>query len=208
MWERRVLRGVRLVLDPASRKLLEFGLIGLVLAGALALGVESKPANILPVNGTLIVEITDAPFGNNQGFPCGDCVVTSVNVTIGSVKVHRAGVLDVGGESIEVLKTSVTLDLLKVTSPTQLGSLNVHEGQITFVRLHVVEAKAMLMGRPRVVVLAVPSGDLKVNFQSFATVKAGLTTSIVIDFQPHVVCQRNDDCRLTPVLAVKEVRGP
>lgn len=195
-------------MDPASRRLLEFGLIGLVLAGVLALGVESKPANILPVNGTLIVEITDAPLEGHQGFPCGDCIVTSVNVTIDSVKVHRAGVLDLGGESIEVLKTSVTLDLLKVTGPTQLGSLNIHEGRITFVRLHVVKASATLMERQGIVILAVPSGDLKVNFQSFATVKAGLTTSIVIDFQPHVVCQGNDDCRLTPVLALKKVRGP
>lgn len=195
-------------MDPASRKLLEFGLIGLFIAGALALGLEYKPTNIFPTSGTLIVEITDTPFGIPSGFPCGDCVATSVNVTIDSVKVHRAGVLNMAGETIEVLKTSTTLDLLKVTNTTQiLGSLSVHEGQITSVQLHVVEAKAKLMGRG-VVVLAVPSGDLKVNFQSFASVKGGLTTSMVIDFQPHVACQGNEDCKLTPVLALKEVRGP
>ncbi len=197
-----------LPLDPASRKLLELGLIGLILAGALILGLEYKPANIFPANGTLIVEITDSPPDIPPGMPCGDCVVTSVNVTIDSIKVHRVGVLNVAGESIEVLKTTTTLDLLKVRDSTQiLGSLSVHEGQITIVQLHVVGARAALMGRG-VVVLAVPSGELKVNLQSFATVKGGLTTSIVIDFQPHVACQGNGDCKLTPVLALKEVQGP
>lgn len=197
-------------MDPASSKLLQFGLIGLVMAGALVTAFEFRPAAIFPVNGTLVVEITDAPLDfASPDSSCGDCDVTSLNVTIDSVRVHRTGTLNLTGEWIEVLDGTRTLDMILLQNATQiLGSVSVPQSMITSIRLHVTSAVAKLSGSGRVVSLEVPSDELRMALRSVVQVRGGMRTTIVVDFQPHVVCQGNGLCRLTPVLGLKTVRGP
>ena len=48
--------------------------------------------------------------------------------------------------------------------------------------------------------LTLPSGKLEIPISPLAIVHAGATTTIVVDLQPHIVCQGNGDCKLTPVL--------
>jgi uncharacterized membrane protein AbrB (regulator of aidB expression) len=48
--------------------------------------------------------------------------------------------------------------------------------------------------------LSVPSGKLEIPVSPIATVHAGSTTTIILDLQPHIVCQGNGDCKLTPAL--------
>ena len=197
-------------MDPASGKLLQFGLIGLVVAAALVAGFELKPAGILPVNGTFIIEITNvAPDISAPGFACGDCEVTSLNVTVDSVKIHRAGAFNITGEWVEIVSTARTIDIMRVKNAAELlGSVSLSEGTITSVRLHLTQAVARIAKFEQPNTLIVPSDELKISLHSSAVVRSGMTTTIVVDFQPHVVCQGNGECRLTPVLAVKEIRGP
>jgi uncharacterized membrane protein AbrB (regulator of aidB expression) len=48
--------------------------------------------------------------------------------------------------------------------------------------------------------LSLPSDILEIPVGPVATVHAGATTTIIVDFKPHIVCQGNGDCKLTPVL--------
>ena len=198
-------------MDPAFRRLLLFGLVGLVVASTLIAGFELRPAGIFPVNGQLVVEITDAPPGSGvSDRPCGDCGVTSLNVTIDSIRIHRTGALNLTGEWVEVLNSTQptrTFDITLLKNMTEvLGTISVPQSMITSVRLHVTSATAKLTGSGDLVSLEVPSGELKMALGS-VQVRAGTTTTMVIDFQPHVVCQGNDRCKLTPVLALKSARG-
>ena len=197
-------------LDPAFRKLLRFGILGLVIAGALVVGVELRPANIIPVNGTLVVEIVDAPLAElASSTACGDCSVSSLNVTIDSVQVHREGALNLDGEWMEVLHDTTTIDIVQLKNMTEiLGSATIPESMISSVRLHVSSASAKLSGSGTLVTLIIPSDELRIPLQSLVKVKGGLTTTMVIDFQPHVVCQGNGQCRLTPILVLKNIKGP
>ena len=196
-------------MDPASSKVLQFGLIGLVIAGALAVTFEFRPMTIFPANGTLVVEITDVPPDLvSPDFPCGECDVTSLNVTISSVRVDRKGALNLVGEWIEILDGTRTLDIILLRDATQvLGSASVPQSMITSVRLHVTSAVAKLSGSGQVVSLEVPSEELRMALRS-VQVRVGMTTTIAIDFQPHVVCQGNGQCRLAPVLGLKSAKGP
>ncbi len=206
MWWSRVFWRASLAMDPASRKLVQFGMIGLVVAAVLVAGFELKPAGILPVNGKLVVEITDAP--PEISVPaCGGREVTSLNVTIDSVKVHRAGAFNVTGEWVEVVSTARTIEFMQVKNTTELlGSVSLSEGTITSIRLHVTQAVARIGNSEHADNLWVPGGELKIPLESSLMVRSGLTTTIVL--QPRVVSQGNAECKLTPVLAVKEVRGP
>ena len=197
-----------MVFEHSSRKLVWSALVGLLLAGAVAVGFELRPASIFPVNGTLVLEVADLPIEAAQGFACGKCEVTSLNVTVDSVRVHTSGALNLTSEWVEVLNSSQTFDIVKLTNTTQLlGSTSIPQTIITQIRLHITSAMAALSDTGQIIELTVPSGELKVNLGSLE-VRAGMTTTVVIDFQPHVVCQGNGECKLTPVLGIKEVTGP
>lgn len=195
-------------MQVASRKLLLSALVGLLLAGSVAVAFEIGPLSVFPVNGTLSIEVTDLPVEAAAGFACGRCEVTSLNVTVDSVRVHRSGALNLTGEWIEVLNGSQTFDITQLTNATQLlGSASIPQSLITQIRLHVTSAVAAISDIEDPVGLTVPSGELKVNMQPLL-VRAGMTTTVVVDFEPHVVCQGNGECKLTPVLGVKETTGP
>ncbi len=188
-------------MDPASRKMVQFSLLGLVIAGAMIVGLQLRPASILPVNGTVNIQLaaTD-PIVSGGGSSCRiDCNFTSLMVTVDSIKVHRTGALNFTAEWIVVVSSTKTIDLLQVKNiPQLLGSASVPEGMITQIRMNVTEATGTLASG-KTVSLIVPSGELKLNLQPL-TVTEGTTTSVTIEVEPHIVHTGNDQWKLTPVL--------
>lgn len=189
--------------DPAFRRVLLFGLLGLVIAGALITAVQFRPASILPANGILQIQLSATPVdvaGTGRGCT-GDCNFTRLMVTVDSVTVHRSGPLNLTGEWITVVNTTETIDVVKLTSTAQIfGSASVPEGTITQIRMHVTKATGTLKNGQSVS-LTVPSDELKLNVDS--TIRSGTTTSINIQVAPHVVHTGNGEWKLTPVLQLK-----
>ncbi len=110
------------------------------------------------------------------------------------------------GEWIEVLDGTKTFDLLHLDNVIQLlGSSRINEGTITQIRMHVSSAAAIRSGL--VIDVDVSSNQLKINADG-VTVKSGLTTSVTIHIDPHLVCQGNDKVRITPMLGKLDVTGP
>jgi hypothetical protein len=133
--------------------------------------------------------------------PChNSCNATSLVVTVSSVEVHTSGIDNMTGEwtAVCVDKVPMTIDLVKLGSVAQIlcGS-SIKPESITNVRLNVSSAKASIGGATET--LTVPSGKLEIPISPFANVEAGKTTTVVVQFQPHIVCNPNG-CKLTPVL--------
>lgn len=198
----------RLIMDPASRKLFQFGIIGLVMASAVVAGFELRPVGVFSAYGTLVLEISSAPPDiSSPPSVCKSCEVESLTVTVESVWAHRTGILNTEGEWVQVLSTK-TFDLTHMVNVNELlGSSSIPPGEITQVRMNVTQAVARFSESSDPVTLDIPSGNLKINLQS-ALVKAGMTTTIVLEINPHIVCQGNEQCKLTPVLRVARVTGP
>ncbi len=179
--------------------------MGLVIATAVVAGIQFRPANILPSNGRLQVLVTDAPL--TVDCPHQTINLTSLVVTIGSVQVHRSGGLNPTGEWPTVLNAPKSFDILQLKNVTQfLGSTSIPESTITLVRLNVTSVTASTTGGKSIDVV-LSSGKLEVQPVGSVEVRSGMTTSVVVDFQPHLVCEGNGTVRLTPVLAASS-RGP
>ncbi len=194
-------------MHPVTKKLAEYGFVGLVIATAIIVGFQLKPASILPSNGILQVRITDDPLTISCPHPPADVTLASLTVTISSIEAHRVGALSITGEWVLVSNRTKTIDILQLRNLTPLiGSTSVLESTITSVRLNVVSVAATTSsGAPRPLILS--SDKLEVPLGSNGEVRTGMTTSVVIDFQPHVVCEGNGTLRLTPVLTATS-RGP
>ena len=180
-----------------------FGLLGLVIAGALIAAVQFRPASILPANGTLLVQLsaTSADVAGTGRGCTGDCNFTSLLVTFDSVTVHRSGALNLTGDWITVVNTTKTIDITQLTNTAQIfGPASAPEGTITQIRMHVTKATGTLKNGQSVS-LTVPSDELKLNIDS--TIRSGTTTSINIQIEPHVVHQGNGEWKMTPVLRLK-----
>jgi len=164
-----------------------------VIAIGLIAGLQIRPQNLLPSTGILQVSIQGDPLTvachGSQGH---DVTLTSLVVNITSVTVHRTGALNLTGEWIPLTNSPSTLDVLTLTSVTQLGSTSVQEGTINIVRIDVASATA----NGGAVSLIVPSSHLQA--EPSAQVTGGLTTHIVV--MPHVVCAGNGKFLLTPEL--------
>ncbi len=197
----------RPLLHPVTKKLAEYGFVGLVIATAIIVGVQLKPASILPSNGILQVRITDDPLTISCPHPPADVTLASLTVTISSIEAHRVGALSITGEWVLVSNRTKTIDILQLRNLTPLiGPTSVLESTITSVRLNVVSvATTTSLGAHPALILS--SDKLEVPLGSNGEVRAGMTTSVVIDFQPHVVCEGNGTLRLTPVLTATS-RGP
>ena len=122
--------------------------------------------------------------------------LTSLVVSLSSVQVHRTGALNLTGDWLNVTASPKTIDLLKLNSLTQLGSIGVTDGVINLVRLTVSQiATANTRTGPVTVTVSSSHLDAHVNAQ----VTSGKVTNIALEImQPHVVCQGNGDFRLTP----------
>lgn len=212
-------------MDRATRRMVYYGLLGLLLAGS-TIAVFREAPKVLPVipilvkDGTLSIYFKNIPsdISSNQdttnngllpiALPTSRLTVVSLNVTIDSVMVHKSGGNDSGWQQIP--QTPITLDLLKSTSVSLLiNSAKIPVENVTMIELHVSNAIAAvpdLTGSIRVEVL-VPGGNLKIPLDSGVGVKAQMSTSIVAD-RPHIVIGGNDKVRLTPELKVDSVSGP
>ena len=130
-----------------------------------------------------------------------NCIATSVLVTVTSVEVHTSGIDNMTGEwtAVCIDKVPMTIDLLKLQSVTQIicGAIIKPEA-ITNVRLNVSSATATIGGVATT--LTIPSDKLEVPISPIANVEAGKTTTVVVQFQPHIICTGNATCKLTPVL--------
>lgn len=96
----------------------------------------------------------------------------------------------------------MTLDLVKLMDVTKnLCGASIQPDTITNVRMTVDEASitAQITG-VGFKHLSVPSGKLDIPLSPLAEIRAGKTTSVTVDFQPHIVCTGPGDCKLTPVL--------
>ncbi|OLD05292.1 hypothetical protein AUG19_03860 [archaeon 13_1_20CM_2_54_9] len=217
-------------MDAASKKMLYFGLIGLLIAGSIIAVFQVVPTvlppslpSILAKDGTVAVYFASTPSdtsGNQDTSASNSRLsglaisakpvmnITSLNVTIDSVMVHKSGEANDSGWT-EISHGSVTLDLLKPTTvSTIIGSSKLPAGNITMIRLHVSVATATVKDSTGIISLktvVVSSGKLEVPLRPEAHVGVQMTTSITLD-RPHIV-EGNGQIRLTPALHAV-VNGP
>jgi hypothetical protein len=217
-------------MDLATRKMVYYGLLGLLVAGStiavFRVAPRVVPVQFLAKDGTFAVYFNSIPsdISGNQGIPNIELlsgtlpvnpplpkipvVVVSLNVTIDSIAFHESGGTDSGW--MEVPRAPVTINLLQRMSVSVLiDSIKIPSENVTMVELHVSDAKATvsIAGVISVEPAVVSSDSLKIQIDSGAIVKPQMTTSVVVD-RPHIVIEGNDTIRLTPMLNVDSVRGP
>jgi len=104
--------------------MLQFGLIGLALGGGLLGALQTRPDTLLPFQGTVSVQIANpnVEFASNPGpNGChGDCPVSSLNLTIDSVSVHRSGELNLTASWLQISQAPTTVDVVNIAGLGQL----------------------------------------------------------------------------------------
>jgi len=219
-------------MDLATRKMVYYGLLGLLIAGS-TIAVFRVTPQVIPVqflakDGTFAVYFNSIPsdISSDQGMSnpglqpitqpilphspgIGLFTIISLDVTIDIVMIHKSGTNDSGW--MQVSHGSVTVDLLKPSSvPLLIASDKVPSENVTLVQLHVSNATATVtdpLGIVSVKTVIVSSENLKIPVNSGAIVQPQMSTSVVAD-RPHIVIQGNGTIRLTPVLNVDSVSGP
>lgn len=170
------------------------------------LGIIVVAALILPAcvvffacgipTGAVEVRVTDAPADN----------ITSVNVTVDEISIHRAGAGNESGwETIPIVVNgdvvaNVTFDLYQIVgNETVLGyEPSVTAGNYTQLRMHIISVNVTIDGELRSA--SVPSEWLKI-VRPFDVVSGG-TTTLVIDFDvaKSIVATGVGDVMLKPVV--------
>ena len=207
-------------MDAATRRVLFFSLVGLLLAtstiavlqvapllpkppeyGTISIYLASTPSDISSdqnVANTPVILMT--PPGSNPSSAGARVNITSLTVIISTVLIHVRGE---GNDSgwIPISKSSITIDLLGTTSvSTLLASTHVPQENITMVRLLISRAFAIIDGQPGTRNVMVPSGKLEIPLGADATVKGQMATSITLG-RPHIVVQgHSGEISLKPVL--------
>ncbi len=195
--------------------MLYFGLAGLLIAGSAITVLETVP--VVAKEGTVSVYFSGIAL-NTRGDPnvlpqtvqgILSLRILSLNVTIASVSVHRAGADDESGWT-EISSNLMVLDIMKSTDVTTLIAMGpVPQQNVTMVRLKVTGATAAVSGSsagsPEPVVVS--SGELRIPLGS-ARVRAQLNTSITVTGVMNIVVEGSGTIRLTPVLHVDRVTGP
>jgi len=215
-------------MDLATRKMVYYGLLGLLIAGSTVAVFRIAPQVVPAKDGIISVYFSSIPsdISSDQGIynsgllsiaqPSGSLTsskfgftIVSLDVTIDSVMIHKSGTNDSGW--MQVSHGSMTIDLLKPSSVSLLiASDKVPEENVTMVTLHLSNATATVtdtLGIVSAKIVAVSSETLKIPLNSGASVKAQMSTSIVAN-RPHIVIEGNGQIRLTPVLAVDSLNGP
>ncbi len=195
-------------MDTATKSMLQFGLIGLALGGGLLGALQTRPATVLPFQGTVSVQIANPhlEFASNSNRCHGDCPVSSLNITIDSVSVHRSGELNLTGGWLQISQAPTTLDIAKTTGIGQLvGQEAIPPGSINLIRLRVSTATALGPSTNGPVSVTPPSGKIDVVLSPTGEVKSGKLTTILLSFQLTVNCSGNGnaECRLKPVVVTK-----
>jgi len=211
-------------MDLATRRMVIYGLFGLLIAGSTIAAFQVVPNPFLAKDGTLSIyfsgiqsdilsnqsvsQVAFLPAIPSSGKPAANIV--SLNVTIDSASLHKSG--DPNDSWVPIPHwTTTTIDLLKPTNVLALiASAEVPAENITMVRLHVSNAVAAVKdssGLVSVKRVVVASEMLKIPLSPDARISGQMTTSIIVD-RPHIVVDGTDQIRLTPVLHVDSVDEP
>jgi hypothetical protein len=211
-------------MDLATRRMVIYGLFGLLMAGSTIAAFQVVPAPFLAKDGTLSIyfsgiqsdilsnqsvsQVAFLPVIPSSGKPAVNIV--SLSVTIDSASLHKSG--DPNDSWVPIPHwTTTTIDLVKPTNVLALiGSAAVPAENITMVRLHVSNAVAAVKdssGLVSVKTVGVPSEMLKIPLSPDARISGQMTTSIIVD-RPHIVVDGTNQIRLTPVLHVDSVNEP
>jgi hypothetical protein len=201
------------MMDLATRKMVYYGLVGLLIAGSTVALFQASPLQILPKDGTLSIYLSsiqpDIFFNTTStgsasessplhvsGLPTG--TLLSLNVTIDRVTIHKNG--DVNDNGMVVSNTKFTFDVLRPFNvSTLISNAKVPVENVTMVSLHVASATAAVQNQGLHTV-KVPSDELKIPVSPAVHVSAQTSSSIVISGSAHIVSQGNGDIILTPVL--------
>src|SRR2546430_1336823 len=203
-------------MDRATRRMVYFAVIGLLLASAMITVFQASP--LLPKDGTVSVylssiqsDISGNPSttsstsqsvnAHTPGRPTS--TLLSLNVTIDSVTLHRSD-----NNGAVTSNTRFTFDVLKPFSvSTLISSTEVPAENVTMVTLHVASATAAVQGSSGLQTVKVPSCELKVPIQPALEVKAQTRSNIVISGTAHIVFTGNGQIILTPVLHAEKMTG-
>jgi hypothetical protein len=211
-------------MDLATRKMVYYGLLGLLVAGS-TIGVfrlvPSSMVSFLAKDGTLTVYMgTIQPdISGNTIIPSSGSALDSIhvsgklpgtllslNVTIDSVSIHANGDSDMAERTKAV---TFTFNVLKPPDvSTLIASFKVPVENVTMVSMHVSEAAASVSGLSGLVSVKVPSGELKIPVTPGAEVAGQETTKITIAGTAHIVFSGMNTINLTPVLQVQKIEGP
>jgi Domain of unknown function (DUF4382) len=201
-------------MDLATRKMVYYGLVGLLIAGSAVALFQASPIQILPKDGTLSIYLSSiqpdiqvnpsiptnslmAPSAHVSGRPAG--TLLSLNVTIDSVTIHKNGDSKDSGMATSNMK--FTFDVLKPFDvSTLIATFKVPVENVTTVGLHVADATAAVQGLSGLQSVKVPSGELKIPVIPVVHVSAQMSSSIIISGTAHIVFQGNGDITLTPEL--------
>jgi len=204
-------------MDRATRRMLYFAVIGLLLASSMIAVFQATP--VLAKDGTVSVYLSNIQSDINgqptitgsssqsvnahvSGRPTG--TLLSLNVTIDSVSIDRND-----NSSAVTSNTKFTFDVLRpFTVSTLISSAKVPAENVTMVTLHVASATAAVQGISGLQTVKVPSSELKIPVQPALEVKAQMSSSIVISGTAHIVFTGNGQILLTPVLHAQKMTGP
>ncbi|HWY28780.1 MAG TPA: DUF4382 domain-containing protein [Candidatus Sulfotelmatobacter sp.] len=213
-------------MDLATRKMVYYALLGLLIAGStitvFRVAPQVIPVQFLSKDGTFAVYFNSIPSNSsgNQGIsnvgflpstlpinarPPGLLTVVSLNVTIDSIAFHQSGSNDSGWTNLP--QSPITIDLLHSSSVSVLiDKVRIPSENVTMVELHVSHAIATvsILGVVSPEQVVVSSDILKIQIDSGARVEPQMTTSVTVD-RPHIVIQGNNQIRLTPVLKVDSI---
>ncbi len=204
-------------MDLATRRIIYYGLVGLLIAGSTIAVFQASPVQFFPKDGTLSIYLADissntliplsplqSPIPQIPQKPSGS--ILSLNVTIDSVTIHSNGDSNNAGMTTNI---KFTFDVLKPFSvSTLISNAKVPVENVTMVDLHVASVAAAVQGRVGLQPVKVPSDELKIPVSPAVHIKAQMSSSIVISGTAHVVFEGNGDIMLTPVLHVEKTTGP
>jgi len=200
-------------MDLATRKMVMYGLLGLLVAGSTIAFFQASPVQILK-DGTLSIYMSSiqpdisgnpniaatgsqAPLAHVSGRPTG--TLLSLNVTIDRVTIHKNGDTNDSGRVVSDAK--FTFDVLKPFNvSTLISKSEVPVENVTMVSLHVAGAVAAVQGLSATQSVKVPSDELKIPVSPIVHVSAQRNSSIVISGSARIVFQGNGNITLIPVL--------
>ncbi len=207
-------------MDLATRKMVYYGLVGLLIAGSTVALFQASPVQILPKDGSLSIYLADIQpdIQGNQVISFGPLLspisqtpqklfgsLLSLNVTIDSVTIHSNGDLNDAGMTTN---TKFTFDVLKPFDVSPLiSNAKVPVENVTMVSLHVGSATAAVQGLVGLQAVKVPSDELKIPVSPAVHIKAQMSSSIVISGTAHIVFA-GGTIILTPDLHVEKTTGP
>jgi hypothetical protein len=212
-------------MDLATRKMVYYGLLGLLVAGSTIAVFQVAPqvfhTTILPKDGTLSIYLTNIqpdisgnqmisssplqlPPTHASGKPSLNLL--SLNVTIDSVTIHETNDSNDNGRVIS--NTRFSFDVLRPFNVSQLiTKAELPAENVAMVDLHVTGAMASVQGLGLQTV-RVPSDVLKIPVSPAVNIRAQMSSSIVISGTAHIVFQGNGGIILTPVLHVEKTTEP